>query len=100
MAVVGFDKVHRATLWGGRSFGPVGPYEQISGVVRLAVDPELSVNAPVVDLALASRGDDGRVHFDVDFSLLQPVSGGNGAILFPIPNRGRSIGLSTLNHPV
>ena len=51
----------RSTLAGGQAFGDVGAYEKIRGRLFYAVDPANPANAPVVDLALAPRGEDGKV---------------------------------------
>src|SRR5205823_12460048 len=78
---------------------PVGPYERLTGTVRLAVDPEHPANACIVDVGLAPRGEDGRVHFDADFALIRPVEPerGNGRLLFDVPNRGLAMALYTFN---
>ncbi len=62
MSVTSLEIVDRALLWDGKPFGPAGPYERLTGTVRLAVDPEHAANACIVDLGLTPRGEDGRVH--------------------------------------
>jgi hypothetical protein len=81
----------REPFAGGRSFGSAGPYERLDGVFHLAVDPANSANQRIVDLDRAERGTDGRVHFEADFSLLQPLEAqrGNGHLLQYVVNRGR-----------
>jgi len=41
--------------FGGRSFGPVGKYQQLRGTIIGAVDPADSRNTSIVDLANAPR---------------------------------------------
>lgn len=63
-------------------------YEWVEATVDFAVDPELLANERIVDLDLAPRDADGLVRFDTDLKLLRPVEGGNGKLLFVVPNRG------------
>ncbi len=75
----------------GRSWGRAGPYEWVSAIADFAVDPANGANAGVTDLALAAldgSDDDGLVRFDADLRLLRPIGGGNGKLLFVVPNRG------------
>lgn len=63
-------------------------YEWVEATVDFAVAPELLANERIVDLDLAPRDADGLVRFDADLKLLRPVEGGNGKLLFVVPNRG------------
>jgi hypothetical protein len=63
-------------------------YEWVEATVDFAVDPELLANERIVDLELAPRDEDGLVRFDSDLKVLRPVDGGNGKMLFVVPNRG------------
>jgi Alpha/beta hydrolase domain len=63
-------------------------YEWVEATVNFAIDPEHLANERIVDLKLAPRGDDGLVRYDADLRLLRPVDGGNGKLLFIVPNRG------------
>lgn len=63
-------------------------YENVEATVTFAVDPEALANERIVDLKLATRDDDGLVRYTADLRLLRPVSGGNGKLLFVVPNRG------------
>ena len=91
MAVVGLEIRSRGPYADGAAFGDVGTYERIDGIVRFAVDPAHAANRAIVDLDVAERGADGRVHFLADFTVLQPVdpAGGNQRLLFEVLNRGR-----------
>ncbi|MBI3067475.1 MAG: hypothetical protein HYY79_00835 [Betaproteobacteria bacterium] len=53
-----------------------------------------------LDLKLAPRGADGRVHYTADWRLLRPVKPqrGNHRLLFEIPNRGVRLALRKLNN--
>lgn len=72
-----------------RSRVPGFEYEKVVGRLHFAVDPKHVRNRVIVDLDRAPAGTDGRVEFSADFHLLKPVSGGNGAVLVDIVNRGR-----------
>jgi Alpha/beta hydrolase domain len=63
-------------------------YEWVEATVNFAVDPEHLANQCIVDLKLAPRDGDGLVRYDADLRLLRPVDGGNGKLLFVVPNRG------------
>jgi hypothetical protein len=63
-------------------------YEWVEATVDFAVDPEHPANQRIVDLKLAPRYDDGLARFDADLRLLRPIDGGNGNLLFVVPNRG------------
>src|ERR1700761_7864516 len=70
-------------------------YEKIMARVHFAVKPSDAHNSAIVDLDKASRNAQGEVEFSSDLMLLRPVSGGNGALLLEIPNRG-GMGLLSL----
>ena len=81
----------RTVVANGQPFGSVGPYEKLTGTIEFALDPANPHNKPIVDLDVAPRGSDGRVHFTADLYVLQPADAarGNGTLLFEIANRGR-----------
>jgi hypothetical protein len=81
----------RADLFNGRSFGDVGPYEELVGKVYYSLDPSNSHNKLIVDLDKAPRDAEGRVTFWADLHVIAPKerARGNGVALFDIPNRGR-----------
>ncbi|HLG54479.1 MAG TPA: alpha/beta hydrolase domain-containing protein [Vicinamibacterales bacterium] len=89
----------RAVVAGGQAFGSTGPYEKLTGTIDFSLDPTDRHNARIADLAHATRGSDGRVHFMADLYVLQPadVSKGNGTLLFEIANRGRKGMLGRFN---
>lgn len=63
-------------------------YEWVEATVNFAVDPDYHANESIVDLKLAPRDGDGLVRFNADLRLLRPIDGGNGKMLFVVPNRG------------
>ena len=55
MPVESLTLLRRIPYRGGATFGDVGSYEQIDGVLHYAVDPTDAANAHIVDLPLAPR---------------------------------------------
>ena len=72
----------------GRSWGDVGPYEIIRGVVRFAFDPNDIANERIVDLAFVETAD-GLARAESDFCIIRP-SANDGArkLIYVVPNRG------------
>jgi hypothetical protein len=70
-----------------------GGYELVVGRLHFAVDPKNPRNAVIVDLDKAPKNADGRVEFVADFSLQRPTTGGNGAALIDVVNRGSATAL-------
>ena len=99
MPVINIEISSRQPFAGGESFGEVGPYEQLDGVVHFSVDPDNPVNETITDLQLAPRDERGLVHFSSDFRMLQPVDPGRGnrRILLDILNRGKALALRNIN---
>lgn len=81
----------RTVVADGQPFGAAGPYEKLVGRIEFALDPAHPRNKAIVDLDLAPRGPDKRVHFSADLFVLKPLDAarGNGTMLFEIANRGR-----------
>lgn len=100
MAVTQLEITSRQPFAQGESFGEVGPYEQLDGIVRFAVDPEHPANATVTDLKLAPRNAAGLVEFAADFRILQPAhpERGRRRLFFDILNRGRGPALRNFNN--
>lgn len=93
MAVIGVDIRERTPYLDGQEFGDRGAYERIDGWLRFAVDPEHAANEAIVDLGLAPRDEQGRVHFGADLCLLAPADAGrsNRRLFIELPNRGRKL---------
>ena len=108
MSVTALEIQRREPVLNRRAFGAAGAYEKIVGTLRFAVDPALPIHAEITDLARAPRneavdGDGlskstaGLVEGSADFYLLRPVTGGNGALLLDVANRGRKVALGMFN---
>ena len=89
--LVHLDVSERRPVLGGRSWGATGAYEQIEGRAHFTFDPQLGLNAPVVDLRRAPRSAQGLVECCADFWMLKPVQAikGSGHMLYYVVNRGR-----------
>ena len=100
MAVTGFEIALRRPLASGQSFGHAGPYEELKGRLRFAIDPGHAANRGVTDIALAPRGSSDRVEFSADLSLLVPVdrSRASGRALIDVVNRGNTVSVPNFNH--
>jgi hypothetical protein len=100
MPVTHFDLALRRPLAGGRAFGEAGPYEELKGRLRFAVDPAHAANTPITDIALAPRNHDGRVEFAADVSMLLPVepARGSGRVILDVVNRGNTVTVPNFNH--
>jgi len=88
-AVVGLEIISRAPFADGASFGTVGPYEKIRGVLHYEVEVGNQANHAIVDLQLAPKSK-GKVAFQGEFVMLKPVdlSKGNHRLLSEVNNRG------------
>jgi hypothetical protein len=100
MAVTTLEIQRREPVLGGRGFGSAGAYEKIIGTLRFAVDPAAPIHAEITDLARSPRNAAGLVEGSADFYLLRPVTGGNGALLLDVANRGRKVALGMFNSAV
>ena len=76
---------------GGESFGEVGQYEFLRGVVAGEVDPADPRHAHIVNLDNAPRNAAGRVEYRATVEIYRPVdmSRWNGALYHTVSNRGR-----------
>ena len=92
----------RRDVAGGRSFGPSGPYERITGKLHFLIDPANRRNQVIVHLDKAPRNGAGRVEMSADLVILRPrdPGRGNGIALFDIVNRGGTVALTAFNGPV
>ncbi|PKB70845.1 MAG: hypothetical protein BZY87_08435 [SAR202 cluster bacterium Io17-Chloro-G6] len=99
MPVTKMEIKTRRSFADGKSFGDVGAYEQLDGVIQLAVDPNHPANETIADLGLAPRDANGLVTFSADFRILQPVDlqRGNKRVLLDVPNRGKPLALRNIN---
>ncbi len=99
MPVTGFDVKFRRTLADGRSWGDVGPYEELRGTLRFALDPNSEANARITDAGLAPRNADGAVEWSSDVSVVLPAdrSKGSGRLMLDVVNRGNRVALPNFN---
>ena len=99
MPVTGFDIRLRRPLAGGAPFGDAGPYEELKGTLRLAIDPKHAANERITDVALAPRDHSGRVEFESDVSILVPVDRGRarGRVMLDVVNRGNTVAVPNFN---
>src|SRR5207253_1195621 len=100
MAVVGFDVTLRRGLADGKPFDDVGPYEELKGRLRYAIDPAHAANRGVTDVTLAPTNAAGLVEFSADLSLLVPVdrARASGRALIDVVNRGNTVSVPNFNH--
>jgi len=93
--VVGVTVTSRTPVAEGRTFNAAGPYEQLTGRIEFALDPDDPHNRGIVDLVHAPRDADGRVHFSSDLYVVRPTDPrkGNGVLLFEVANRGGKGGM-------
>src|SRR5262245_38803642 len=99
MAVTRFEEKSREVAFDGQSFGEVGMYEVIRGVMHLAVDPNDADSKLITDIAMAPTDSDGKVHFEADVEIMQPLKPlGGSTLLVDFVNRGNRTALG-LNSP-
>ncbi|NML16914.1 alpha/beta hydrolase domain-containing protein [Azohydromonas caseinilytica] len=77
------------------SYGSVGAYEKVSGVISGEVDPKDPKNAVIQDLALAPVNARGMVEYATEFVMLKPkdTSKAGGVLRYDAPNRGNILTL-------
>ena len=88
-----------ADAYGGASFGGIGPYVVISGIVHGKINPSHPANAGIVDLNRAPVGTDGFVAYTTDFVILRPKNAATAKriLFYDVVNRGSKIALGTFN---
>ncbi len=91
-AVMRVEVTERADL-------PVAGFERIGGKLHFALDPKLTANRSITDIALAPRNSKGLVEFTADFLVFHPKdpAKGNGTAIFESVNRGRTQMWSAIN---
>src|SRR5260370_7459317 len=99
--LVALEITKREPFAAGQAFGEVGPYEQITGIGRFAIDPKDVRNRIIVDLDLAPKNKDGKVEFAADVVILTPKdpSKGNDATPYAANNRANTLPLGIFNPP-
>lgn len=99
--VVRFEVRSTRDLSGGRSFGSVGRYEEVTGRLFFAVDPADPANRLVVDLDKAPKNASGRIEFSADVVIYRPrdAARANGIALIDVVNRGNKTVIGAFNRP-
>ena len=99
--VVRFEVRSTRDVSGGRSFGSVGPYEEVTGRLYFEVNPRDEANRLVVDLDKAATNASGRVEFSADVVIYRPhdAARGNGIALIDVVNRGNRTVIVGFNRP-
>jgi hypothetical protein len=88
----------RGRLAAGISFGNVGPYEYLTGVLHFATDPKHPNHAVICDLGLAPTNAEGRVEGRAEFHLLKPVNPARGGrLIVDSVNRGNMTAVPLFN---
>ncbi|MGO8971312.1 MAG: alpha/beta hydrolase domain-containing protein [Myxococcaceae bacterium] len=97
--VTSITYVTTSPMFGGASFGSVGQYQQLDGVVTGEIDPNDEHNAIIQDIKLAPRNAQGKVEYAMTFSLLMPIdlSKSNHTMIYDVVNRGNKVISGTLN---
>jgi hypothetical protein len=82
----------RQEVLGGKSFGDVGLYERILGIIYFSLPVDNPHNSAIVDLKNAVNLRNGEIEFSADFIAIRPKDPqrGNGSLLLENPNRGHS----------
>lgn len=93
-----FEVTSRKPAFGGANFRPAGPYEFITAVASVRIDPYHPANRDITDLKLAIE-DDGFVRYRADVAILRPLDANKASkvLLFEPPSRGRKPALAVLN---
>lgn len=97
--VVSLEIQRTAPAFAGQSFGSVGSYQPLQGIVRFEVDPALPVNASLVNIGRAPRNARGKVEFDADVVILRPtdLARGNHHLFYEPVNRGNVLSMELFN---
>ena len=100
MPAIAFEVALRRPLADGRPFGDSGPYEELKGRLRFAIDPKHAANRGITDIALAPVNARGQVEFASDVSLLLPLDRArcSGRVLVDVVNRGNTVSVPNFNH--
>ncbi|MCB2059643.1 MAG: alpha/beta hydrolase domain-containing protein [Novosphingobium sp.] len=88
--LVRLEITSRSVAYEGRSFGDRGPYEKLTAIAHMRIDPLHPENKRIVDLPLAPRDADGLVEYDIDVIILRPQDPAKArrVLLYDVVNRG------------
>jgi hypothetical protein len=84
----------------GGTFGTVGSYQVITGIVHGRLNPTHPANAGIVDLNLAPVDADGMVEYTTDFVILRPkdVTNAKRILFYDVNNRGNQLAQGFINN--
>jgi len=99
MAVSRLEIKTRQPYASGQTFGEVGSYEQLDGIVYFNADPSHPDNALIADIDLAPKDANGLVNFSADFRIFRPVDPPKGThtLFLDVVNRGRGRASKLIN---
>lgn len=101
MTVIGFELESRSPVANGAPFGDYGPYEELSGTLRFAIDPLADVNQGIAGLQSLPTDPSGFVTFESDLVITVPVASDQSQrLLIDVANRGRPSAWRWLNSAV
>jgi Alpha/beta hydrolase domain len=88
------------TAYDGGTFGAVGTYTVISGIVHGKLNPNHPANAGIVDLGLAPVDANGMVDYTTDFVILRPteVTNATRILFYDVNNRGNQLAQGFINN--
>jgi hypothetical protein len=99
LPVTGFEIAYSRLLADGKSFGDIGPYEELRGTLKFAIDPNNPANERITDVALAPRNSENLVEFSSNVSIILPVdrTKANGKMILDVVNRGNRVAFPNFN---
>jgi hypothetical protein len=99
LAILAHAAVTRVEITQRADYQANANYEEITGKIYFAVDPNLPANKIIVDVDRAPRNAQGLVEFSADLYVLKPKNPAksNGTALFEVSNRGGKGMLSTFD---
>lgn len=99
MPVAGFDVTFSRPLADAKSWGDVGPYEELRGTLHFAVDPGHSANERITDVELAPRIPTAKFDFSANVLIIFSVdrSKASGKMMLNVVNRGNRVAFPNFN---
>lgn len=97
--VINFEVTSQTTAFEGMPFPEIGTYDRIDAKATLAIDPNSSRVANIVDIDKVPVNQQGEIVFSTEVSILQPTdpSKKSGLLFHEVPNRGRNLSFMLLN---
>ena len=84
----------------GGTFGSVGAYEVITGIVHGQLNPNHPANAGIADIGLAPVDSAGMVEYTTDFVIVRPknVANAKRILFYDVVNRGNQLAPGFINN--